>query len=346
MKEKGGTRSSNHIAVLDGWRALSIVLVLAGHWLPLGPATWQMNSAIAASGMALFFCLSGFLITHFLLQDHRVFPFILKRGMRILPLAWTALICVLVAWGGEVPEALANFLFVANLFPDMLLPGGHHLWSLCVEMQFYVLVALLVSLGGRFSLYLLPFLCLAATALRIADQQIISIVTWHRIDEILVGGCIALWWHHRDARTKGHQGIFAWLPLFALTALVASANPHSGELGYLRPYFAALAVGGSLAAFPAALERAFSSSAASYVAKISYGLYVIHGVLTETWLGGKDADSATRYALRIPLTAVTWLGAHASARYFESFFTGSVRNYLARREAQLNPLVQRDKECV
>ena len=42
------------IEVLDGWRAASILLVLAGHLLPLGPKSWEMNGAVAALGMALF----------------------------------------------------------------------------------------------------------------------------------------------------------------------------------------------------------------------------------------------------------------------------------------------------
>ncbi len=37
------------IPILDGWRALSILLVLAGHLLPLGPHRWGLNGAVAAS---------------------------------------------------------------------------------------------------------------------------------------------------------------------------------------------------------------------------------------------------------------------------------------------------------
>lgn len=51
------TKTSARIPILDGWRALSILLVLAGQWLPLGRAEWRMNESVAASGMALFFCL-------------------------------------------------------------------------------------------------------------------------------------------------------------------------------------------------------------------------------------------------------------------------------------------------
>ena len=57
---------SKRIPLLDGWRATSILLVLGSHLLPLGPKVLGLNEAAGAMGMALFFTLSGFLITQFL----------------------------------------------------------------------------------------------------------------------------------------------------------------------------------------------------------------------------------------------------------------------------------------
>jgi peptidoglycan/LPS O-acetylase OafA/YrhL len=39
---------------LDGWRGISILLVLARHLFPLGPKYLNMNECIAALGMAIF----------------------------------------------------------------------------------------------------------------------------------------------------------------------------------------------------------------------------------------------------------------------------------------------------
>ncbi len=286
--------------------------------------------------MALFFTLSGFLITYFLLADARIWPFVVKRVTRIVPLAWATMAILVLASGASWREAVANFLFVSNLPPARLLPGGHHLWSLCVEMHFYLVAALIVGLAGRKALWALPLLCLAVTGLRILDDEIISIVTWHRVDEILVGACVALWWHYRsDASAVMRTGWLQWLSPIALAALVLAANPHSGDLGYLRPYLAALAVGSSLVAFPHALKTLYVSRPARYIAEISYALYVVHGVLWDTWLGGKDADKVTRYLLRIPLVLATWAIAHLSTRHFEAFFMRTARSYLKRRDAKL-----------
>jgi peptidoglycan/LPS O-acetylase OafA/YrhL len=75
--------------VLDGLRAISILLVLACHLLPLGPAVLRFNEAAGAMGMSLFFALSGFLITSRLLNNTDVIEFFTRRLARILPLSYT-----------------------------------------------------------------------------------------------------------------------------------------------------------------------------------------------------------------------------------------------------------------
>ena len=44
----------NRLAVLDGWRALSILAVLAGHLLPLNALIPHSNEAAGLFGMAVF----------------------------------------------------------------------------------------------------------------------------------------------------------------------------------------------------------------------------------------------------------------------------------------------------
>jgi peptidoglycan/LPS O-acetylase OafA/YrhL len=133
---------------LDGWRAVSILFVLAGHLLPLGPKSWHLNGAFAGSGMALFFILSGFLITTLLLQDSNVKHFLIRRFMRIVPLAWLVLIVTLVLANAPLALYPSHLLFYGNLWDVSLVKPASHFWSLCVEMQFYVGIALMVALFG------------------------------------------------------------------------------------------------------------------------------------------------------------------------------------------------------
>ena len=305
-----------HIPILDGWRALSILLVLAGHWLPLGPANWQANASVAASGMALFFCLSGFLITQFLSADPRIGVFLIKRIFRIVPLAWAAMTILVIANGASLETAIANFMFFANLPPAQLMAGGEHLWSLCVEMQFYIFMALLVLLGGRKAVFLVPLFTICITLLRIYAGETISIVTWHRVDEIFIGGCVALAWNNPAI---GHlaRRVSPYASPALLLALLVVSLPQAGAFGYLRPYAAGAAVFASLHAFPQPLARVWTGKVARYIAQISYALYVIHGMLTATVLGGHDTSMNVKYMLRLPLALLTWAISHVSTFYYE-----------------------------
>ncbi len=81
-------RETPYIKSLDGVRAASILLVLAAHMLPLSPIVPDTNEMAGKWGMALFFCLSGYLITSMLYRKPDVFPFMIKRVLRIAPAMW------------------------------------------------------------------------------------------------------------------------------------------------------------------------------------------------------------------------------------------------------------------
>lgn len=321
-------RKTERIPVLDGWRATSILLVLGAHLVPLGPHWLALNDTAGAAGMALFFTLSGFLITQFLAGGMAVGDFLARRLARIIPLCWAALV-VLVLWHRYDAVTIArNFLFIANVPPVSLLDGGEHLWSLGVEMQFYMSIALICLIFGRRGLYLVPLLALTVTSARIVAGEPISIVTWHRIDEILAGGIIALvhsgWFGARASNAMKRLSIWP----FAI-ALIACSHPATGALQYLRPYAAAFLVGASLTNAPPALHRMLVSRPMAYVAEVSYALYVIHGVLSATWLG--SGDRLAKYLKRPLLFGATFLLAHISTRYYEQPITRRVRDYTRSR---------------
>jgi peptidoglycan/LPS O-acetylase OafA/YrhL len=266
-------------------------------------------------GMALFFTLSGFLITRFLAEGMELKTFLLRRLARILPLAWVVMLGLAIWNGPNVAQVMANFLFYANLPPAKLFHGGEHLWSICVEMQFYAFAALLCVIPHRKGLYLIPVFCLAVTTLRIVQGAQISIYTWQRVDEILVGGCIALiymgWFGENLKRLLCHLTFWP-----SLLFLVVCSHPASGAFQYLRPYAAAALVAGSLMiAPPKRIEAALVSRPFAYLAEISYALYMIHGVLMNTWLG--QGSLIERYIKKPFLFLLTFGLAHLSTRYFE-----------------------------
>jgi peptidoglycan/LPS O-acetylase OafA/YrhL len=312
-----------HIDLLDGWRALSITLVLMGHLLPLGPKTWHINEGVAATGMVIFFTLSGFLITRFLIRDPNVTRFLVRRMMRIVPLAWLGILAAIVISAGTLSALFGNLLFYANIPPFYLVPAGGHFWSLCLEVQFYLMIALLVGIGGRRALFLLPVLCIAVTANRIANGEILSITTWYRADEILAGATIALIYEGRLG-DRAKRFVSRLNPFLLLPCVLVSSNELAGPLCYARPYLSALMVGASLYNAPAWLHSISRLRIVKYVAQVSYALYVFHGLLMSTWLG--SGEKIVKYTKRPLLLVATFGLAHFSTFHFERYW-----NHLGRK---------------
>jgi len=169
----------------------------------------------------------------------------------------------------------------------------------------------LVALLGRGKgLALLPVLCVAVTIGRIVAHEPISIITWQRIDEILAGSTMALAWR---GRLGDLRRLFRLPPWLGFIALYMTSAPLVPPAEYFRPYVAALLIGSSLYAQPGRLHRLFTAKPALLIAEMSYAIYVIHGVLTATWLG----TTPYKYAKRPLLVAATFLLAWLSTRYFE-----------------------------
>lgn len=310
--------SGDRLRVLDGWRAVSILLVLGCHLLPLGPAVLKLNATAASMGMALFFTLSGFLITRFLLSGPHVLDFLIRRLFRIVPIAWLGLVVALGLTDASPAVWWRNLTFTANLPPQQLAPITSHYWSLGVEVQFYIGVAALFALLGRRGLYLLPVFALAITVHRILAGTPVDIVTWRRGDEILAGATLALLLHEAPARR------LAWLtgrfmPWLLLGLLVAASHPSFEALNYARPYFAAMLVGATLLETRLAGRQLLVSGPMVYIAAISYALYIIHQLLQYTWLGSGDS-SLEVLVKRVPLFLVLFGLAHLSTFYFEKPF--------------------------
>lgn len=326
----------NHLAVLDGWRGLSILLVLAAHLLPLGPRALQLNVSAGILGMVVFFNLSGFLITSYLLENHSVTGFLIKRFCRVLPLGWLYLALVLTLSAAPLSTWLSHFLFYANLPPKDLLPMTEHLWSLCMEVQFYLGVALLMCLLRARGLLLLPLLCVMFTLLRVAHGVKASSVTYYRIDEILAGCTLALAYHGRfSARCRTFLAHVPPWPLLLL--LAASSMPQGGWLNYMRPYLAALLIGATLVRPGTQPVRLLGWRPLLFCAAISYALYVIHPLLAFTWFGSGAVE--IKYAKRPLFFAVLFVLAYVSTRYYESWFIARGRDW-ARRCGRRSPAQQ------
>jgi len=150
--EKSG---SGRIASLDGFRAISILMVLYGHlsgtrWFPVTLEGYKHSAGdLAHLGVLVFFVISGFLITSLLMSEREktgtisMKRFYLRRVLRIFPAFYTLILALiaanLIGWislnGHDFAYALT---YTVNYDPDSSWQIGH-LWSLSIEEQFYLL---------------------------------------------------------------------------------------------------------------------------------------------------------------------------------------------------------------
>jgi len=323
---------TNRFQVLDGWRGISILFVLLGHWFPLGPKAWQMNSTIAATGMVLFFILSGFLITNILLKDQHIGRFLTKRFLRIIPLAWLVMLITFFITSPASNVYLPHFLFYANWPPMWLTDSTGHFWSLCVEMQFYIFIAILVATLKMRAFMLLPILCVAITAFRYFNGAPTNINTYYRIDEILAGCSLALIYHHHNDVLKRYIGKLN--PIYLFPLLLLTAHPDGGLAAYLRPYVALLVVGASLFSNQVTWYHSWlKGRTLFYIASVSYAVYIIHVGLQHTWLG--EGETLEKYLKRPLLLATTFALAHLSTFYFEKYWI-NLGKKLTKQPSKIN----------
>ena len=317
----------DYFGVLDGWRGLSILFVLATHLLPLGPKVWRLNETAGPIGMALFFTLSGFLITHFLIHKPDVRRFVIRRFFRIIPIAWLYLLISLPILGASFEQVLPHFLFYANSPPMSFVAGTSHFWSLCVEVQFYVMIAFLFLFLKERALLLMVFVCLAITMLRVYEGVYIAINTYYRIDEILVGLILALAYNGRLGQWL--PNFLSWVnPYYILALFLISCHPDSGFMNYFRPYFAAILVGSTLYNPRPSWARFLNLNVLIYLATVSYALYVIHPLLAHTWLG--EGDLVEKYAKRPVLFMALFALAHLSTFYYEKYWIGFAKRLTSK----------------
>lgn len=148
------TLQSEYYKSLDGLRAIAILLVIFAHF-GINNFLLRFNLKINGTiGVHIFFVLSGFLITTVLLKKKlkhgriSLSDFYIRRLLRIVPLAYLFLLVLIIISAAYRPmsskmDFLYAFLFLKNL-PVKNQPFTAQLWSLSVEMQFYMVIPFLL----------------------------------------------------------------------------------------------------------------------------------------------------------------------------------------------------------
>lgn len=138
-----------HADYLDGWRGVSIIFVLNGHFIHIPIDT-------ADFGVKMFFCLSGLLMSNILFSERQALSkFYMRRISRIAPtfvvfVITMFIIAALQEKAFQWSEFWATLLFLRTYFPS---PGIWttnvsigHIWSLNIEEHCYIFMSMLMLL--------------------------------------------------------------------------------------------------------------------------------------------------------------------------------------------------------
>lgn len=143
-KQRVAPARTAHFSNAEGIRGLACLIVLSGHGIAMFfPAAGHSLLGVGRFGVWLFFVLSAFLLTNHLLLERltgaRLIDYAVGRVLRIMPLYLLAI--VVYWWLGTTGIHTWRDVFRAAT----LSAGYAHLWTIPVEMKFYVLLGTLIA---------------------------------------------------------------------------------------------------------------------------------------------------------------------------------------------------------
>ena len=339
--------ASTRLPALDGLRALAVVGVLLYH----ADYSWMSGGFL---GVDLFFVLSGFLVTGLCLGEQRrrgaidIGRFWGRRIRRLIP-AQVALVVALVVFvflfhrpelyevRGQVVAALtgtSNWFLIAtsNSYFDAIgrPPALRHLWSLAIEMQFYVfwplILGVLLRWRGRSLQFLVNVMVGGALFSAVllwrwgagaADPSTAYFSTFSRLTGLLLGAALAVVWRPRllaraPIAERGRQVDRAALAALAVVVAFFVVASDTGvwmyRLGFL-VFSLASVVLVAAASHPTASiagPRALGHPLLAAIGARSYGIYLWHWPIYVFTRPGIDLDwgRTPTFVLRLVLTGL------------------------------------------
>jgi peptidoglycan/LPS O-acetylase OafA/YrhL len=343
------TAAAPRFAFLDGLRGLAALGVCCYHIERYAPYREEVANVTpevltevvrhAWCGVQVFFVISGFVIAYCLRQGaitpHVLGEFLWRRAVRLTPPYFAIVLAGLalgfapywlgipsssddpITWG----QAVTHFFYLQNIFGYENLSAGF--WTLCIEMQFYALCALLVGLaqaidrrrgapGNPYSW------SLAAVAVPLG---LLSLFWWNldrALDDYVIqfwclflAGSLAWWVHDKK--------LPAWLLWMYLGAMAVRLG-----LAWTNELFAATVAGAAVfaASHFGGLGVWLNVPWLQYLGRISYSLYLVHFPLSHVvlnfgheWTGQSIAGGLCWMGLSVALSV---LGADVFYRCVEA----------------------------
>lgn len=292
----------------DLLRLFAAVQVMIGHLsIHLKIADpWWLNVTGHFPGVPIFFVISGFLISASLERSASLSQYATKRALRIFPALWvcvllTAAVALALGFGAEPLRFLAWLLLqlCGLIFTPAFLQGfgfgsyNGSLWTIPIELQFYIVLPLLYLLvrrwpqsGQRLFLAAFALALLAALVTRIHYPQFSfspdregrfeKLLRYSFIPHIYLFFFGMVMYRLKVYALPWIRGKFLyWLAAYALAATVVPVE----SAGYvLKSLLLGVTVIAAAYSGPGLSERLLHGY------DISYGVYIYHGLMVNIFL--------------------------------------------------------------
>ena len=313
----------------DGLRALAVLTVMVDHFgadVPNFPLPDWIH--LGATGVRLFLVLSGYFITASLrrARDRMDFggpsvgrtigSFYWRRFLRISPAYFAFAAIALILNIGAIRQnwpwvfsGTVNWLIAwKNQWPLTI----SHLWSICVQEQFYLIWPLLILLLPRkWMLHAILSVALAGIAFRVGCVvfSVPTIARWvlpfGSLDSLAAGA--ALGWCGAQLRGSRAGWLVAamCLSMLALAAVLRLGDPTQLRSVMVEPLEAGafvILVARTATGFGGYTARFLTHPGLVFAGRISYGLYIYHilvAMLFQRWLPSQLRFLITTPSLRL-----------------------------------------------
>jgi len=284
-----------YMVQLDSLRAFAVLAVIFQH-------TWSGVFELGARGVHLFFVLSGFLITGILLK-YRIDiengeslydtfrKFYIRRTLRIFPIYYLTIIAIAIigAWHGR-ELFFWNITYLSNI--KSAIEGNFentiaHLWSLCVEEQFYLIWPIIILLSNKKYLKkIIIVTAISAPLFRLLLYWFVPnnltaqyVLPFACVDFLALGALLA--YERREnggeryARTCLIAGIILF-PLFFVMSDFFAARAPMALYGSIEALLCVGIIHFTAKGFGGFAKKIFEHNWLIYLGKVSYGIYLFH----------------------------------------------------------------------
>ncbi len=349
LKRGGEKISQSYQPQFDGLRALAVLTVMIDHFsadVPNFPLPDCIH--LGTTGVRLFLVLSGYFITASLRRARErmearrapangvIGAFYWRRFLRITP---AYMVFAVVALALDLGTIRHNWAWVFTGTVNWLIawknqwpPAISHLWSICVQEQFYLLWPLVILLLPR--RWVLPSILAVATAgiaFRIGCVMFSApmiarwVLPFGSLDSLGAGALLG-WCGGRlqpnPGRLRGLLLAAACLSMLTLAAVWRNGDPMRLRSVLIEPLEAGafvILVARTATGFAGPVGNFLANPGLVFAGRISYGLYIYHvlvAMVLNRWLPGPARFVITMPSLRLLVFGVVTLFVAALSWWF------------------------------